>query len=119
MGYRAYTRPTELRETHVTRQVLDLADAYHWPLMLRYHTYRSTKSAPGFPDWIFVKPTQGANDGRLVAIETKGAGTRITAEQAVWIGALGTIPGCDAAIIGPGDLDVAARLLGPPRSAGC
>lgn len=113
----AHSRPTELRETQVTRQVLDLADAYHWPALLRYHTYRSTKSQRGFPDWIFVKPATSASAGRLVAIETKGSGTRITPEQAVWIGALGTIPGCDAAIVGPGDLDVAARLLGPRRSA--
>lgn len=96
-------------EDALTTTILELADRYGW--VLRYHTHDSRKSETGFPDWVFVKP------GRLVALELKGARTPVTPEQVRWIALLGTIPGVDAAIIRPADLQHAADLLGARRAA--
>lgn len=115
-GQRGYVRSKRQQraadpasEDALTKSVLELAERYGW--MLRYHTHDSRKSGEGFPDWVFVKPS------RLVALELKGARTPVTPEQVRWIALLGTIPGVDAAIIRPSDLQHAADLLGPRRAA--
>jgi hypothetical protein len=90
-------------ESDLERDVRELALRTGWPLA--YHTHISRGSAPGFPDWIFLRP------GRIVALELKAQGGAPSAEQVAWIGMLSTVPGVDAAIIYRKDLQDAADLL--------
>jgi hypothetical protein len=98
-------------ERDLSDAIRELAARYGY---LAYHTFDSRKSAPGFPDWILVKHGIKRN-GRLVALELKTERGQPTPEQLAWIGALSTIPGCDARIIRPSGLQAAADLLAGKR----
>lgn len=64
--------------------------------LLGYHTHRSDRSEPGFPDWTFV--------GSWVMFrELKKEKGRISAEQKIWLAKLQAI-GVDADIWRPSDL---------------
>ena len=49
---------------------------------LVYHTWRSDKSAPGFPDLVLAKP------GRLILAECKSATGKLTQAQHQWLAIL-------------------------------
>lgn len=62
-----------------------------------YHTFDSRRSAPGFPDWVFVRGT------RLLFVELKGDGGRTTAAQDAWLDELGAVPCVEAYLWSPAD----------------
>lgn len=78
---------------------------------LTYHTHRSDRSEPGFPDLVLVHP----GSGHLVFAELKAAKGRVSAAQHVWIDALRRA-GQNAYIWYPADLSggVIARTLNGP-----
>lgn len=89
-------------EAHFQTQVVNLAALYGWNL--RYHTYDSRRSAPGFPDLVLVRPPE------ILFWEVKSESGRIRPEQKEWIAAL-TACGLEAAILRPSDFDdIHARL---------
>ncbi len=57
-------------------KVIKLAKLCKWA---SYHTYRSDKSVPGFPDLILVRGS------RLVVVELKVGRNKPTTEQAAWL----------------------------------
>lgn len=60
---------------------------------LVYHTYRSTKSAPGFPDILAVRPGVGGGSGRVLAIELKTCAGKISPDQVQWGEAFAAVGG--------------------------
>lgn len=84
-----------MSEVALLNQVREIAKLYGW---LMYHTHNSRRSAPGFPDCVFVHPT-----GRLIFRELKSSKGRVRPEQKVWLEAL-CAAGQDAGIWRPEDL---------------
>jgi hypothetical protein len=97
-----------MRERDWQRTVVDLAEMYRWRV---YHTFDSRRSEPGWPDLFCVKP------GRAVALELKTQRGRVTAEQYGWLGLLASVPGVDAMLARPSDLERVAQLFGPRKEA--
>ncbi|RPH31549.1 MAG: VRR-NUC domain-containing protein, partial [Chloroflexi bacterium] len=73
--------PTSERE--LQEQVVALADLYGW---LRYHTFDSRRSSPGFPDLVAVHPLRP--EWGIIALELKAKRGRVTPAQQAWIMAL-------------------------------
>ena len=72
---------------------------------LRYHTHRSDRSEPGWPDDAIVR-------GDLLCLwELKQEKGRISEAQARWLGALQMVRRIDVRVIRPRDLQTAARIL--------
>jgi hypothetical protein len=69
-------------EAHFQQRVVHLAIRLGWDL--RYHTYDSTGSAPGFPDWVLVNERLG----RVVFAELKSEHGAYGKDQRRWIAAL-------------------------------
>lgn len=69
----------KLNEADWQKWVIDLANQFGWTL--RYHTYRSNRSAAGFPDWVLLNERAGAS----VFVELKGWDTPVSAKQLVWL----------------------------------
>ena len=65
-----------MSEGDLQESVRQLALISGW---LHYHTFRSTKSAKGFPDSILIRGT------RLIAVELKSDIGRVTTEQQTWL----------------------------------
>jgi hypothetical protein len=85
MARRARSRQTgELLEHVFQQQVEALAKFYGW---LVYHTHRSDRSAPGFPDVVAVRGPE------LIFAELKTRTGRVSPQQQTWIDALGTVAG--------------------------
>jgi hypothetical protein len=83
--------------------VLRTAKTHGWECC--YHTYRSTRSAPGFPDLVLAKPASTTSPGRLLFAECKRAKGKLTAAQAVWLDVLRhTVPGVEVYLWTPADL---------------
>ena len=91
-----------MTEAQLQQAIADLAGMYGW---LYYHTFDARHSPSGFPDAILVKPR------RLVAFELKTETGRLTPMQAGWLGVLATIPGVEARLVRPSDLQDTADLL--------
>ncbi len=72
---------------------------------LFYHTWKSQFSAKGFPDCVMVK------NGRMLAWELKGPYSKPSPAQLEWIEALKAVPGVDARLVYPADLDDAYTAL--------
>ena len=70
-----------------------------------YHTQVSLYSARGFPDLVMVK------NGRLLLWELKGPHGKPSSAQLEWIEALKAVPGVDARLVYPADLDDAYIAL--------
>lgn len=68
-------------EALLLQHVRDLATTFGW---LRYHTHRSERSEPGFPDLVLVHPKAR----RLVFAELKRQKTHLTERQEEWYHAL-------------------------------
>jgi len=70
--------------------------------LLCYHTWRSKRSAEGFPDLLIVEtrtvpPT-------LYCLELKTATGAVTPAQEAWLAALAQVPGVEARLVRPQDL---------------
>jgi hypothetical protein len=93
------------READLLRDTVALAQQYGW---LVYHTYRSTRSAKGFPDVVAVRA-----GSPVLCLELKSATGRVTPEQQQWIDTLQQTKGTIAAVVRPQDMQqVVAWLTG-------
>ncbi len=91
-----------MSERDLQAEVVDLATRFGW---LVYHTYRSTRSEPGFPDLVLVRSE------RLIFAELKSEAGKLTMAQENWMVRLSLVPGIEAVVWRPSDLeDVAHRL---------
>ncbi len=70
------TLPATTSEAVLMAMIRHRAKCTGW---LTYHTYRSDKSPPGFPDLVLVKP------GRLIFAEVKTATGKLTPYQQTWL----------------------------------
>lgn len=90
----------DLTEKQLTGQVVELARTLGWA---RYHTYRSERSEPGWPDEALLRE-------RLVLLELKAAKGKLSDAQKRWLRAL-LDAGQEAYLIRPADLDDLAKIL--------
>jgi hypothetical protein len=112
------------------RQVIDLLAVFGWQRWVHFRpaqTARGWRTAftghGGFPDIVAVKPvSRWAGEGsdfsmpggvpwRMVALELKAGRNKPTIEQVDWIASLDAIPGVDARILYPDQLDELVELL--------
>lgn len=92
-----------ITEAEWQAQVLELAHRLGW---LAYHTYRSDRSAPGFPDLVMVRAP------RVVFAELKSEKGKPSVDQLVWLGSLWACGDkVEAYIWKPSDLDAVAKVL--------
>ena len=99
--------PIQQHEKHFTQKVVTLAKLYGWTLV--YHTFWSEHSAAGFPDLILVRV--GADGvGRCIAAELK-VNTVVKPAQRAWLDGLGSVPGIEAYVWRPADMDEIVRAL--------
>lgn len=91
----------DLLEKDWQRQVNSLAQQLGWNRV--YHTYRSTRSDPGFPDLVLVRD-------RVVFLELKREAGRLSAAQREWLAAL-LDAGAEAYVARPRDLQLLAEIL--------
>lgn len=91
----------DLTEQEWAAQVAQLARTLGWR---RYHTYRSQRSAAGWPDEALVRE-------RLILAELKRENTKPSPAQADWLTALATA-GAEVYLWRPSDLDEIGRILG-------
>ena len=91
-----------MTERELSKQVVAAAKETGW---LVYHTFLSKWSKPGFPDLCMVR------DGRLLFWELKSTVGKVTEPQAEWLAALSEVPGVDARIVRPSDLEEVYLLL--------
>ena len=91
-----------LAEKHFERQVIDLCKLYRWRY---YHTRRSDKSVPGFPDLVIVKPPQ------LFFVELKKDTEEPSPEQRDWLSDLIRCPGVRTEVWRPNNYHEITRLL--------
>ena len=77
-----------------------------------YHTHRSDKSEPGFPDLVLAKPGKPGEPGRLLFVELKSAKGKLTYDQHIWLDVLRhTLPGIEVEVWRPADLPRIAGIL--------
>jgi hypothetical protein len=86
-------------------QVIRLAELFSWRW---YHTHRSEKSPPGFPDLVLVRARH--SNPRVVYLELKADRTPVTDAQRAWIEELRAC-GQEAYIVRPRHWQQVERLL--------
>jgi hypothetical protein len=77
-------RQPQMTERQLQGAVMNLAKLLGYKC---YHTWLSTRSAPGFPDLVLLK------DGQLWFIELKSATGKLSPHQEAWIEELYAVPG--------------------------
>lgn len=82
--------------------VIAFAKWHGWSV---YHTYRSDRSEPGYPDLTMVR------NGQLVCAELKSTKGRLTSEQVDWLARLGLVPGVVAEMWRPADWERVEEVL--------
>jgi hypothetical protein len=92
----------QVTEEHFLRDVTALAVRFGWR---PYHTHDSRKSQPGFPDLTLVRPP------RLIFAELKTMTGVVTTEQEEWLDDLWQVPGVEAYLWRPSDLETITRCL--------
>jgi hypothetical protein len=85
--------------------VLELARICGWSL--RYHTYDSRRSEPGYPDLTLCRPS----DGRLLIAELKTLSGDLSDGQRAWVEGLATVRHFNVRVWRPSDWDDLARIL--------
>lgn len=91
---------TDLTEAEWAAQIAQLAKTLGWR---RYHTYRSDRSAAGWPDEALLRE-------RLILVELKREKTKPSPAQADWLTALANA-GAEVYLWRPSDLDEIAKTL--------
>lgn len=91
---------SDLTEKQWASQVANLAKALGWH---RYHTHRSTRSEPGWPDEALVRE-------RLVLLELKTETGRLSGPQKSWLAAL-RMAGVEVYVARPRHLSALSRIL--------
>lgn len=81
-------------ERDFQQAVMDLLKLRGW---IAYHTFRSDRSEPGFPDIVALR------NGKLLALELKSAKGRLTQSQIRWLDQFAKVPGCTAGVVRPAD----------------
>lgn len=106
----------ELTERVWASRVEGVARMYGWTW---YHTHRSDRSNPGWPDYVFARaasPTGGGNPAgppaRIVIIELKTMRGRVSPPQRVWLTLL-DLAGIECGVARPDRLDDLVAVLGP------
>jgi len=99
---RALPRLQDMSEKEWQQQVVELARALGFAFI--YHTYRSTKSASGFPDLVLARD-------RTIYMELKREGGKPTRDQIDWLSALAHA-GAEVYLVRPSDLQEIAKVLG-------
>lgn len=94
-----------MSEKHFLQQVRSLCRLLHYEC---YHTYRSTRSEPGFPDLVI------AGHGRVLFAELKTERGRLTDPQQRW---LNTLRECGAEVYlwRPSDWEQIVQILNERR----
>jgi hypothetical protein len=90
----------DLTEKEFSAQLYELARMTGWR---RYHTWRSVKSAAGFPDEVLVRE-------RVIFVEVKREQGKVSPAQQEWLDALHAA-GAEAYVWRPSNLEEAARVL--------
>ena len=85
-----------MTERELQQSLVDAARKLGW---LAYHTHRSTRSEPGFPDLVMVR------DGRLLIWELKSAAGQLSERQRLWLEEFTRCDGVDARVVCPADYD--------------
>jgi hypothetical protein len=93
-----------MSERQLQDAIRQAASLFGW---LCYHTHDSRRSPEGFPDLFLVKK------GVCYAWELKSTDGHPTAPQRQWLDELGKVPGIEAGLIYPADLDRCLTLLKP------
>ena len=83
-----------------------ILEAAAWGGWLAHHVYDARRSTgEGFPDLIMLRA------GEMLAWELKSDTGRVSDDQQKWIDEFAKVPGCEAEVIWPKDLDRASRRL--------
>lgn len=112
---RAAAEPAETEKGFMGR-VVRLAKTHGW---LCYHTHRSDKSAPGFPDVVLCKPASLSAEGRLVFAELKSRTGKLTVEQAQWLDVLRHTGRCEVYVWRPTDWEELVAILTKKEDTPC
>lgn len=94
------TPDRDLTEKDFSRLVYELCDSLGWR---RYHTYRSERSQPGYPDETIVRE-------RVVWLEIKTEAGKLSDAQIDWLRALRNA-GQEVYLVRPRHLQTLARVL--------
>ena len=104
-------------EEQFKAQVLDLATRHDWlihhdrPAMTSKGWRTAIEGTAGFPDLCMVNVKQ--RPARLIMAELKSEDGKMTADQALWRGALRMVEGIETYLWKPSQLEEIADLLGP------
>lgn len=100
---RVMRQPLHVPESALLKAVREAAQGAGY---LFYHTYRSDRSAKGYPDATLVKPGHP-----LFMLELKTARGKPTMEQQAWLDALAQCTSVHAQVVRPADLEALVALL--------
>ena len=99
-----------ISEKDFLEQVRELARYEGW---LSYHTYRSTRSEPGFPDLVLVRPP------RVIFAELKTEKGKLSADQKAWLDVLDRCNEVETYLWRPSDWDRIVKTLKRERGERC
>lgn len=91
-----------LTEKELSKNIIKEAKELGWKA---YHTFFSKWSERGFPDLLMIR------DGKILAWELKNATGKVSEAQQEWLDAFGLVPGVDARVVRPDDLEEAYKVL--------
>jgi len=91
-----------MTEAQFMAQVRQLARVCHWQC---YHTNRSDRSDPGFPDLVMVR------GNRLIFAELKTAKGKLSLPQKEWLASLKRVPDIEVYLWRPDDWDPIVEVL--------
>jgi len=104
VGKAAPVRPASYSDEKAWQaDIVDTATRLGW--QLRYHTFDSRRSTPGFPDLVLCRAP------RLIFAELKSDNGRVTPDQWQWIDELGSCGPPEAYVWRPEIRDTVDRIL--------
>ena len=91
-----------MTEAELSRHIIAAAKECGWRC---YHTFLSIHSPAGFPDLFLVR------NGKVLAWELKSDKGKALPAQQEWLDALALVPGIEAKVVRPADLEEAYKIL--------